>query len=121
MSFSEQDTQLLMLVIPNQPDSGLQVLDQKVKSMMRTGSQKVPYGKTANGKPKLATSYICKVCGKEGKWNQIKDHIEDNHMELSVACYYCEKAFATRNGLSHHKKVTMDRFHLRFLHPFPLV
>ena len=58
---------------------------------------------------KRYASYICKVCGKERKWNQTRDHIEANHLRVSVPCYCCEKTFATRNGLSHLKKVTMKR------------
>ena len=26
-------------------------------------------------------AYLCKVCGKEGRDNHIKDHIEANHLE----------------------------------------
>ena len=57
MSVSEHDTQLLMLVIPNNSDFGLQVLDRKVNSMKRKAHQKIPCGKTADEKPKFGTSY----------------------------------------------------------------
>ena len=65
MSVSEHDTQLLMLVIPNNSDFGLQVLDRKVNSMKRKAHQKIPCGKTADEKPKFGTSYICKVWKRE--------------------------------------------------------
>ena len=50
----------------------------------------------ANG---LQKADICKICGKEGKGNMIKDHIEANHLEgIDLPCNQCEKTFRYRNG-----------------------
>ena len=48
---------------------------------------------------------ICKVCGKEGKSQNIKRHIEANHLEdvFSLPCNLCGKIFRSRNGLWEHK------------------
>ena len=47
---------------------------------------------------------ICKVCGKEGKGKDIRDHIEANHMEgLSIPCNFCGKTFKSRNALGKHR------------------
>ena len=53
------------LAIPNHPRTDLQALDEKIKSMMEKGQKMIPNGKQANGTPRQATSFICKVCGKE--------------------------------------------------------
>ena len=37
-------------------------------------------------------AHNCKVCGREGMKNDIKKHIESNHVEgLANPCNYCEK------------------------------
>ena len=54
-------------------DINLQELDERVKSMM-TKSQNF----CSNGSGRKAD--ICKVCGKEGRGKDIRDHIEANHM-----------------------------------------
>ena len=47
---------------------------------------------------------ICKVCGKEGAGNAIKDHIESNHIEgINIACNLCDKTFRSRNSLAEHR------------------
>ena len=98
-----------VLAIPNQISDNLQALDEKVKSMIEKGQKMIPNGKqTANGTPMQKTSSICKVCGKEGRWNQIRDHIESNHLEgVSIPCDHCGKTLSTRLSLCKHK----SRFH----------
>ena len=91
------------LVVQDQSGTDLQALDEKVKSMMEKGQKMIPNGKQANGTPRQKISSICKVCGKEGRWNVIRDHIESNHLEgISIPCGYCGKTFSTRNSLTHH-------------------
>ena len=47
----------------------------------------------------------CKVCGKEGKGNAIKDHIEANHLEgVVIPCNLCDKTFRSRNGFRQHQR-----------------
>merc|ERR1712129_693339 len=75
--------------------SDIQELDDLVKSMM-TKSQ-------SNYQNGMRKNYICTVCGKEGKGNAIKDHIEANHLEgVSLPCGFCEKTFRSRAGLRQH-------------------
>ena len=61
----------VLVEIPNQSCTDVQVLDEKVKSMMERGQKMIPDGKQANGIPKQKTSYICKVCGKEDNFQKI--------------------------------------------------
>ena len=47
--------------------------------------------------------YSCKVCGKEGVYGHIKNHIEANHIEgVSIPCTLCEKIFRSRPALKNH-------------------
>ena len=73
------------LVIQNNFSAVLQDLDEKVKSMMEIGQNKIQDGRTAR---------ICKVCGKEGAGIAIRDHIEANHLDgISLPCNPCGKFF----------------------------
>ena len=73
----------------------LEDLEQRVQSMMEKSQNKL-----ANGHQKAD---MCKVCGKEGKRNVIKDHIEANHLEgIVLPCNNCEKTFRCRSGLRTH-------------------
>ena len=74
----------------------LEELEERVRSMMEKSQNNY-----ANG---LQKADICKVCGKEGKGNVIKDHIEANHLEgIVIPCNICDKTFKSRNSLRHHK------------------
>ena len=96
------------LAIHSQFSGDLEALDEKVKSLMQRGEKMIGNGKQADGRPKLATTFFCKVCGKEGVVSHIRDHIEFNHLEgISIPCEYCEQVFRTRNYLRRHK----SRFH----------
>ena len=78
--------------------SNLQELDAQVKSMMDQGQKMVPNGKIQT------RSKICKMCGKEGAPNTIRDHIEAHHLEgFALPCNSCEKTFRSRAALRHHK------------------
>ena len=90
---------------PNQSTAALQLLDEKVKSMMEKGQKIIQYG---NGMSRQDSSYICKVCGKEGLKHHIRRHIEGNHLEgISLPCGFCDKTFSLRNSLRKHK----SKFH----------
>ena len=85
------------LAIPGNFSSGdFEELDKRLKSMMEKSETKL-----ANG---LQLADRCKVCGKEGKSNNIKDHIEANHLEgIVIPCNLCDKTFRSRPSLRNHK------------------
>ena len=49
------------LAIPDQISDDLQALDEEVKSMMERTQRTIQNGKKADGTPKTATSFICKL------------------------------------------------------------
>ena len=68
----------------------------KVKSMMEKSNNTLP-----NRKEK---SDICKICGKEGQWVAIRDHIEAKHLEgISLPCNTCGNVFRSRSQLRKHR------------------
>merc|ERR1719319_5548 len=76
----------------------LQDLDDKIKSMMETTERTIVTGN------KNRALLICKVCGKEGQWNLIRDHIEANHITgVSHTCNICGKTPRSRAALTIHK------------------
>ena len=85
--------------VPKQRFSGaLKDLDSIVETMM--GQDKTVMKDHQQARFKV---YLCKVCGKEGQHNQIKDHIEVNHIEgVSVPCNFCDKVFRSRSALKTH-------------------
>ena len=93
-----------VVAIQSQSSTDLQALDEKVKSIMEKGQKMIPGGTQLNGTPKQATSYICKMCGKEGLSHHIINHIEANHLEgISIPCNYCDKTCPSRKALGKHK------------------
>ena len=83
------------IAIPNALSGDLMELDEKVKSMMEV-SQNI----SSNG----SRAKICKICGKEGQYVAIRDHIEAHHLEgVSLPCNVCEKTFRSRITLRKHK------------------
>ena len=92
------------VAISNQSRADLQALDEKVKSMIEKGERMIQHGTYPNGMPRQETSYVCKVCGKEDKLTNIRNHIEANHLEgISLPCDFCHKTFSTRSYLNRHK------------------
>ena len=48
---------------------------------------------------------LCKVCGKEGRGRDIKDHIEANHIEgVVIPCNLCDKTFRSRKPFENHTR-----------------
>ena len=77
----------------------LNQLNEQVKSMMDfSGNMLAKGNKTERGR-------LCKVCGKEGLYANIKTHIEANHItsNISFSCDICGKISRSRNGLRLHK------------------
>ena len=76
----------------------LEELEERVMSMMGKSENKL-----ANYNQRRAD--VCKVCGKEGKSDNIKDHIEANHLEgIVIPCNLCDKNFGSRNALRQHTR-----------------
>ena len=74
---------------------GLEDLEEKVVSMMEKSQHHFDNGKQP--------AYICKVCGKESRHKNMKDHIEANHLEgVAIPCNLCDKTFRSKNGLRQH-------------------
>ena len=77
-------------------NTDMERLDQQVKLMMLVSENANPYQR--------GRARICKVCGKEGSYQVIMDHIEANHIAgISIPCGLCGQYFKTRNGLGTHK------------------
>ena len=92
------------VAIPNQSSTDLQVLDEKVKSMMERGQKMIPNSNRPDGTLKKTITWICNVCGKEGLFQLIRDHIEANHLEgISLSCDSCDKTCPSRASLKMHK------------------
>ena len=82
------------VALPSYHSGDLDQLEVMVKSMMEKSENK--YGNRGQ------KADLCKVCGKEGMSNAIKDHIEANHIEgIVIPCSLCEKTFRSRNSLRH--------------------
>ena len=78
-------------------NTNMESLDQQVKSMMEISENADPYIKRNRAR-------ICKVCGKEGSWRAISNHIEANHIAgVSVPCSLCGQIVSTRHALTIHK------------------
>ena len=71
-------------------------LAEKVKSMMLVSENRVTN--------KKERARICKVCGKEGQFQNMTSHIEANHITgIVLPCNICGITTASRNGLAQHK------------------
>ena len=64
----------------------LNELKEKIKTMMKRSETNQP-----NGKPGMT----CTMCGKEGQYTTIRNHIEAKHIDgdISYPCNFCEKQF----------------------------
>ena len=72
-----------------------QELDEKCHSMMEKTSTRHKNG--------LHVLYRCTVCGKEDVNQNLKSHIEINHLEgVSIPCNLCEKTFRSRKYMHAH-------------------
>ena len=91
------------LAVPIHFEKDLLEYDEKVRSLMQKTDN---WRQTRDGKKEK--SWVCKVCGKEGRGSNITDHIEIHHMEnCQIPCKFCEQIFETRMAL---------RAHVRTLH-----
>jgi len=75
--------------------AGLSELDEQVKSVILKSENRDSNGKNYR---------VCKVCGKEGYYGNVKDHVETNHIEgITIPCELCGKTSKTRDGFRRHK------------------
>ena len=73
-------------------------LTEKVKSLMLVSENRY------KGNPGKSRLRICKVCGKEGQFQNMTSHIEANHISgIVLPCNICGVTKASRNGLAQHK------------------
>ena len=91
-----------MIALPKEDLSGdLKDLVVKVNSMIGRGENMVRSNLVRTNQ--MIKAFVCQVCGKEGLGNQIRRHIEANHIEgISIPCNSCDKTVSTRNALSKH-------------------
>ena len=82
----------------------IQKLNEEIETMIGRGEKMVKFGsRLRNGEWRMGKSYICKVCGKEGKRTHIMNHIEASHLNgVIIPCNPCKKAFRTRDSLRNH-------------------
>ena len=72
----------------------LQDIDKKCKSLMEKTSTKLPNGNLL---------YKCTACGKVAIRTQMKNHIEENHLEGEfLPCNLCEQTFNSGDLLANH-------------------
>lgn len=72
-------------------------LDQQIKSMILSSKNFI----TNHGRRRKA--FLCKVCGKEMRYADLKRHIEANHLKgVSHSCDVCGKISRSRDGLRVH-------------------
>ena len=75
----------------------IESLKKQVKSMMT-------FSDNASSCKGPGRARKCKVCEKEGSWDQITNHIEANHIAgISIPCNLCGKSLKSRNCLASHK------------------
>ena len=90
-SRSNRVEESMSLALPSRFSGDLKELEERVKSMIGKSQNNLPDGHQK--------ADVCKVCGKEGKKQNIKDHIETNHLEgIALPCNLCNKTFRSRNA-----------------------
>ena len=68
----------------------------------------------------------CKVCGKEGRGNHIKDHIEANHLEgIIIPCNLCDKIYGIirdntkSKSLEKHSSILQNKYVISYFCQLP--
>ena len=89
----------------------LEEIESAVKSMMSTTERRWD-AKTMRHR----TQKVCVICNKEGRFGNIRKHIEVNHIEISGhsnICNICGKGSTSRYGLGQH----MTTYHKEVANP----
>ena len=74
------------------------LLNERIKSMM---------AKSTVHLPNLGLARICKICGKEGAWGDVRKHIEARHITgVTHTCNFCWKNYKSFSSLASHKSQT---------------
>ena len=92
----DEQTEVSQIAVPSDLKVNVEAheLDEQIRSMMSKSKTQLP-GQSAR---------TCNMCGKEGSWTNIWNHIETNHVTgISHNCNICGKTSRSRNGLSKHK------------------
>ena len=83
------------VALANHFSSDVQEVNNKSTSMMIKTSKKSQCGRPL---------FKCTVCGKEDRGYNLKNHIENNHLEgVSIPCNFCKKTFRCTKSLANHK------------------
>ena len=78
-------------------------LSEMVKSMMEKSGKMI--SRNIRGKLREEKANVCNVCGKEGPYTTITDHIEANHIEgICLPCNFCDTTCTSRLSLRWHKR-----------------
>ena len=77
----------MTVVIPNQtPAVDFKEMDEQIKTMMSRGQTMRKDG--------LHKNTLSIICGKEGQYVNIRDHIKARQMySISIPCNFCKKIF----------------------------
>ena len=96
---SQNNSKTEVALIEETPTKGMPELDQQIKNMIIRGESILPTGNK---------SYSCIICGKEGHWNVVKDHVELHHITspYELVCSFCDKTFKNRPAIRNHKSQT---------------
>ena len=82
----------------------LKEVAKQVNALVEKSENMVKIGKNPDGQIMYKRALICQLCGKEGSDNNIRNHIEVNHLEgIVLPCRWCEKTFKTRKSMRRHK------------------
>ena len=83
----------------------LEEVAKQVNGLIERSEKMVEIGRNPrDGQIMYKRALICQLCGKEGSDNNIRNHIEVNHLEgIALPCRWCKKTFKTRKSLRRHK------------------
>ena len=88
----------------------LKEVANQVNALIERSDKMVKIGKNPDGQIMYKRALICQLCGKEGSDNNIRNHIEVNHLEgIALPCSWCKKTFKTRKSLRRHKGAHVER------------